>query len=326
MTSSLPHSQAAVRRLIVLSSAILAGLLAGSVGLTAQAMLNPAQAAPLFLGGLALILIAALVIPARTRSILQDMAVSDLALDRTMAELVNARDRANAASIAKSQFLANMSHEIRTPLNGILGMAQVMKLEPLEPGQRERLDIISSSGQTLLSVLNDLLDLSKIEAGRLALERGAFDLDEMVNSACAGFSEIARQKAVAFTIEVAEPARGVWCADSGRIRQVLSNLLSNAVKFTDQGEITVRVRPTAQGLRFEVLDTGIGVAADRLKDLFQRFSQIDASNTRRYGGAGLGLAISRELVELMGGRVDVASVPGEGSTFSFEIPVDRASS
>ena len=238
-------------------------------------------------------------------------------------ELQAARDRAESANVAKSQFLANMSHEIRTPLNGVLGMAQVLANSRLSAADREKVGVIRASGEALLGLLNGLLDLSKIEAGRMEIEPHDFDLAGEVETATRSFGVLAAQKDVRFLVDVQPEARGVWRGDAGRIRQVLSNLVSNAVKFTDAGEVRVAVRRTAEGIACTVSDSGVGIARDALKRLFERFSQVDPSATRRFGGTGLGLAISRELVELMGGRITVTSVEGRGSAFSFELPLVR---
>ncbi|MCI3131016.1 ATP-binding protein [Phenylobacterium aquaticum] len=286
-----------------------------------QAVLK--QAAPILIVVMGVLLAAGLALAARIRAIVREMAASDSALGRTMAELVRARDQAAAASVAKSQFLANMSHEIRTPLNGILGMTQVMNREDLSAAQRDRLNVITNSGHTLLAVLNDVLDISKIEAGRLDIDNHEFDLGQAIEAACAAFTPLAAQKGVELRIEIEDAAQGVWWGDGGRLRQILSNLVSNAVKFTSTGAVTVKVGAAALGMRFSVRDSGIGIPDDRLSDLFQKFSQVDASTSRRFGGTGLGLAISKELAELMGGRMWVESRVGEGSTFSFELPLER---
>jgi signal transduction histidine kinase/AmiR/NasT family two-component response regulator len=280
------------------------------------------DALPLFALAVAMFLVVGLTLAARIRAVFREIAANDRALDGAMEELVRARDQANAANVAKSQFLANMSHEIRTPLNGILGMAQVMARENLDPRQRERLDVVRDSGQTLLTVLNDILDISKIEAGKLEIDNHEFDMTAAVHAACNAFASLADQKDIAFRIEIAEEARGVWFGDGARLRQVISNLASNAVKFTTVGEVAVVVSRQDEGATFTVRDTGIGIPPERLNDLFQKFNQVDASTTRRFGGTGLGLAISRELVELMGGRMALTSREGEGSTFTFDLPLD----
>jgi len=240
-----------------------------------------------------------------------------------MKELVRARDEAAAASLAKSQFVANMSHEIRTPLNGILGMTQIMAREDLTPAQHAQLNVVRESGQTLLALLNDILDISKIEAGRLQIENHEFDLAAIIRAACSPFAALADQKGVAFRVEIEEAAAGVWWGDGVRVRQILSNLASNAVKFTSLGEVVVKAAARPEGIGFTVSDTGIGIPADRLHDLFGKFIQVDASTTRRYGGTGLGLAISHELSEMMGGELSVASIDGQGSTFDLFLPLER---
>ncbi|HEX7885904.1 MAG TPA: ATP-binding protein [Phenylobacterium sp.] len=249
------------------------------------------------------------------------LGAHERALTDAMHELEEARDRAEAANIAKSQFLANMSHEIRTPLNGVLGMAQVLDRSDLAPADREKVRVIRNSGEALLGLLNDILDLSKVEAGRIELDIRRFDLEEMVQGATRGFATLAGQKNVGFVVDIEPGARGLWMGDGGRIRQVLANLTSNAVKFTTAGEVRVAVRRTEEGLACTVSDTGLGIAPDVLAGLFKRFSQADPTATRKYGGTGLGLAISREFVELMNGRVAVTSTEGQGSAFSFDLPL-----
>ncbi len=235
--------------------------------------------------------------------------------------LVQAKDAAEAANRAKSTFLATMSHEIRTPLNGVLGMAQAMAAEDLSAPQRERLDVIRQSGETLLAILNDVLDLSKIEAGKLELEAGEFDVGDLARGAHAAFGAVAQRKGLAFALTVEPDARGVYRGDATRVRQILYNLVSNALKFTEAGEVAVSVARDGGDLRLTVSDTGIGIPSDRLASLFQKFEQADASTTRRYGGTGLGLAICRELAQLMGGTIDAASAPGEGTTFIAVLPL-----
>lgn len=247
------------------------------------------------------------------------------ALQRTLRELVEARDAANAANVLKSQFLANMSHEIRTPLNGVLAMAEVMSMGDLAPVQRERLDVIRQSGGLLLAVLNDVLDLSKIEAGKLTLLVDDFDLEAAVAPTRESFQIIAGGKGLDFKVEVAESARGAWRGDADRIRQIVGNLLSNAVKFTLQGGVsaTFDVAPGSGDLRLTVRDTGVGIAAEKQSGLFEKFTQADNSATRRFGGTGLGLAICRELTQMMGGVISVQSRDGEGSVFTVELPLER---
>jgi signal transduction histidine kinase/CheY-like chemotaxis protein len=229
---------------------------------------------------------------------------------------------AEAANQAKSDFLATMSHEIRTPLNGVLGMAQAMAAAPLARPQRERLGIIHQSGEALLTLLNDILDLSKIEAGKLELENIAFDFGEVSIAAHSAFAAIAASKGVAFTLDI-EAARGVYLGDAKRLRQILYNLISNALKFTEAGEVRLAAHHAGGALRITIADTGIGIAPHALATLFEKFTQADATMTRRYGGTGLGLAICRQLSELMGGTIDVASELGRGSTVSLTLPLER---
>ncbi len=237
-------------------------------------------------------------------------------------DLARARDAAEAASEAKSAFLATMSHEIRTPLNGVLGMAQAMSADEMSPAQHERLDVIRESAVTLLAVLNDVLDLSKIEAGRLQLEEIEFDLGDVLRGAHQAFTALANKKGLSFSLDTSA-AGGVYRGDPTRVRQILYNLLSNAVKFTDHGEIRVRATTHEGALVVEVSDTGPGIAADKLPTLFTKFTQADASTTRRYGGTGLGLSICRELATLMGGDITVESRVGEGSRFRVSLPLPR---
>ena len=237
--------------------------------------------------------------------------------------LIEAKDEAEAATRAKSAFLATMSHEIRTPLNGVLGMAQAMAAGPLAPAQRERLDVIRQSGETLLTVLNDVLDLSKIEAGRLELEAAEFDIAAVAESAHAAFATVAAQKGLAFDLTVTRAAAGAYLGDATRVRQVLNNLISNALKFTEAGRVTVSVGQRRGALTLTVVDTGIGMSGAEQAALFQKFAQADASTTRRFGGTGLGLAICRELAELMGGRIEARSAEGQGSTFVVTLPLPR---
>jgi PAS domain S-box-containing protein len=238
-------------------------------------------------------------------------------------ELMQAKDDAEAANRAKSTFLATMSHEIRTPLNGVLGMAQAMAVEELSDTQRERLDVIRQSGETLLAILNDVLDLSKIEAGKLQLEESQFDISELAEGALAAFLALAEDKGVAFDLRVEAKAAGTYRGDSTRVRQILYNLISNALKFTEAGEVRITVGRRQNDLILEVCDSGIGISPDQLKSLFQKFEQADASTTRRYGGTGLGLAICRELAQLMGGDIEARSRTGEGATFTVRLPLAK---
>ncbi len=242
---------------------------------------------------------------------------------RTADELADARDRAEHANRAKDDFLANISHEVRTPLNGILGMVQIMRREAGEADQSHRLDVIDDAGRTLLGVLDGVLDLVKIDAGRLEADIYPFDIEEIVGLATATIGSLAEQKALRFEVEWAPDTRGLWLGDGAKLRQVLSNLLSNALKFTAHGAIALRMALTETGLRLEVADTGLGIAEDKQMLVFDPFTQVDASTTRRFGGAGLGLAVCRQFVQLMGGELSLQSQLDVGSTFSFALPMAR---
>ena len=241
--------------------------------------------------------------------------------------LASARDEALAAARVKSQFVAMVSHEIRTPMNGVIGLTALLLDTPLQPVQKRYAEAIRSSGRALLTIINDILDFSKIEAGKIELIETGFELDNLIESAVQVAAEAGRGK----DIEVAcyyPPALPVAVrGDDGRLRQVLLNLLGNAVKFTEHGEVTLLARPAASApdgrpqATFTVTDTGIGIAPGDLALLFQPFSQVDAATNRQFGGTGLGLTIARQLIELMGGHLDVRSQPGQGSQFSFTIPL-----
>jgi signal transduction histidine kinase/FixJ family two-component response regulator len=242
-----------------------------------------------------------------------------------MRELEGARDAANAANVLKTHFLANMSHEIRTPLNGVLAMAEVMSMGDLDPPQRERLGVIRQSGSLLLAVLNDVLDLSKIEAGKLTLVKEDFDLEPSLSATVESFGVMARGKGLDFNMAFADEARGWWRGDSDRLRQIVGNLISNAVKFTPHGAVSavIDVNPDTGALRLVVRDSGVGIAPEKLPALFEKFTQADNSATRRFGGTGLGLAICRELTQMMGGSINVESLEGRGSVFTVELPLAR---
>jgi signal transduction histidine kinase/DNA-binding response OmpR family regulator/HPt (histidine-containing phosphotransfer) domain-containing protein len=239
-------------------------------------------------------------------------------------DLVRARDTAEAASVAKSQFLANMSHEIRTPMNGILGMADLLLLGSLPGEQRRSAEIIRRSGETLLEIINDILDFSRIEAGRIELDDIPFDLGVILEEVVELLSQRAQPKEVELVSEVSPEIPSALRGDPGRLRQILVNLVGNAVKFTERGEVVVRASlefrdPTAVTVRFSVRDTGIGIPLETQEKIFDAFTQADGSTTRKFGGTGLGLTISRQLVEMMGGTIRVESEPGKGSDFFFTV-------
>ena len=242
--------------------------------------------------------------------------------------LIEARKDAEAANRAKSQFLASMSHEIRTPMNAVLGLAQLLEKEPLSPDQLDMVRRIRVAGHSLLGILNDILDFSRIEVGRLKIESQPFTLTPLLRHLEILLGNVARGKGLDFSIKPTFEPDGSLLGDILRLEQILLNLIGNAVKFTEHGEILVRVRPvelfaTTARLRFEVHDTGVGIAPESLANLFQPFTQADGSITRRFGGAGLGLSICKRLVELMGGTIGADSSVGVGSVFWFEIPFER---
>ena len=241
---------------------------------------------------------------------------------RNARALEAARAHALDASRSKSAFLAMMSHELRTPMNGVLGMAHALAATKLTPQQAGYLDMIVQSGDGLMAVLNDILDLSKIEAGKLELEAVSFDVDKLGRQIFLMWSETARLKGLELVLEI-DPATPAWLAgDPVRVRQILLNLISNALKFTEQGEVTVRIAPLApRGIEILVTDTGIGMRQDQQDKLFQAFSQAEASTTRRFGGTGLGLSICRQLAEMMDGDISVTSEPGSGTTFRVALPL-----
>src|SRR6266403_285719 len=243
--------------------------------------------------------------------------------------LVTARQRAHqrmleakASDRAKTKFLANMSHELRTPVNGVLGMLELARQTEFGPKQHYYIETARRSAETLLGIINGILDISKIEAGKIELEQSAFELRDIVEEVTGSFADVAYGKGLELTCLIPANLPTALVGDSGRLRQILTNLVGNAVKFTEKGEVGVRVQALevdagSAYIAFEVTDSGIGIAFDKQQHIFDAFIQADSSTTRRYGGTGLGLSIAKQLCEMMGGAIELTSEPGRGSNFRF---------
>lgn len=262
----------------------------------------------------------------------QSLAQANQSLAHANQALAEAKNKAEAANKTKSQFVANISHELRTPMNGILGMAELMLDTSLSTEQHQQLQIIHSSGKVLLELINDLLDVSKLEAGKIELDPHDFNLFQHVQEIINLLSIRAQEKQLKLSLDISSAVPQHCHADSYRLRQILLNLVNNGLKFTEKGSVTIKIQQVKREhknieLLFQIVDTGIGIPKEKLTNLFGKFNQVNTNTTRKYGGTGLGLFISKQLVELMGGKIGVESEEGKGCTFWFQLPmltIDKA--
>lgn len=261
---------------------------------------------------------------AKSNGILQGLygTVQDISAEKEIKNrLIQSKEHAERVTRIKSDFLANISHEIRTPMNAIAGMVDLLSESPLNEEQRKYAEILSRASGNLLNILNDVLDLAKLEANKLTFEKIPFSIKDVIERSSDLIKGKLQNKNITLTTEISDTAPMITIGDPSRLQQVLNNLLGNAIKFTDQGGITVRAYSNdRQFISFEVSDTGIGIAAESLPHLFHRFFQVDSSISRRFGGTGLGLSICKELVERMGGQIEAQSIEGKGTTIRFTLP------
>ena len=318
------------------------GPILAAAAIVTCALLSPLPAAGILISLTALAALLAMMMEGTTRTVgvLHDAFNENVAMipqleearDQAFAERAaanEAREEARQASRAKANFLATMSHEIRTPMNGVMGMAQLLQRDERNPAQKARLDVLIDSGEYLLSILNDILDVSKIDAGRLDILPAAEDMNLFLERVVSFWGPRADEKGVALVLDIKPSAPAFALIDALRLRQVLFNLVGNALKFTDHGSVAVIAEATPNGegatlLHIAVTDTGLGIAPDLLPQLFTRFTQGDETEVRRFGGTGLGLSIAKQLVELMGGRIWAESEAGKGSTFHIKLPLALA--